>query len=144
MQKQDNNDFSNLNKRQETFLNWTLDIFIYTIILNLFAEYSADIYIHTFTLSLFTAVVLKILLSLIIRLEHSITQFFKKFTGRVYKVLNIIIVFSILFFSKFLIIEIINIIFGQYVEIKGFVTLVFMILAMIISRKLIEFIFKKL
>ncbi|MFC1710161.1 hypothetical protein ACFL0F_00680 [Patescibacteria group bacterium] len=134
----------NENRRQVLFYDWVLDLLIYIVILNLFMEYSSAIYFETFTLSIFTAVILKALLSLVISLEHKVRDFFKKYKGKAARYLYYLITFLILFFSKFVIIEVIDIIFGKQVEIYGFVPLVLMIIAMIASRKIIEQIYKKL
>ena len=57
------------NPRKLLFLDWTLDLLIYIVVLNLFMEYSSGIYIETFTLSILVALVLKILLHSVIKLE---------------------------------------------------------------------------
>lgn len=131
-------------RKKQVFLDWTMDLLIYITILNLFAEYSSSIYFETFTISILTAVVLKALLVLIIDLEHSVTKYFKKKKGDIYKYLNIIIAFLILFLSKFVILEIIDILFREKVEIEGFIPLVAMIIAMIATRKILDKIYKKL
>ena len=133
-----------INAKKQTFIDWTLDLLIYIIILNFFAEYSSSIYFETFTISVLTAIVLKILLVWVISLEHSVLSYFGKKKQNIYKYINIIVVFSILFFSKFLILEVIDILFGPYVEIKGFIPLVAMIIAMIVTRKVVEAIYKNL
>lgn len=142
--KMEENYPSKLNKRQLIFLDWVFDVFIYTIVLNLFAQYSEDIYFETFTISLLTAIVLKAIMFVIIGLEHRVTKYFNKKEGQIFKVLNVIIVFLILFLSKFVILEIIDIVFREKVEIYGFIPLVAMIITMIVVRKGIERIYKGL
>ena len=132
------------NQKQRVFLDYTIDILLYTVILGTFAEYTPWFYIDSFSLILLTAVVLKIVLASIISLEHAVTRYFNKKEGTIFKILNIIIVFSILFFSKFLIIELIDILFGSHVEIQGFVPLVLLIITMIVSRKLLVVVYKRL
>lgn len=133
-----------LSKKQATFVDWTIDLLIYIVILNLFAEYSSAFYFDTFTITIFTAVVLKGLLKVIISLEHKVSHFFKQKEGEIYRYLNIIIAFLILFLSKFLILEVIDIIFGPRVEIYGFIPLVVLIITMIVTRKILELIYNKL
>jgi len=131
-------------KNQKLFIDWTLDLLVYIVILNIFAQYSSSIYFENFTISILTAIVLKILLVLIFKLEHKVYRIFKSIEGKLSKTLNIIISLLILFFSKFVILEIINIVFGEYVEIKGFIPLMFMIIIMIVTRKTIEGVYKKI
>lgn len=143
MEKKESNIIT-INPKKQTFMDWTLDLLVYIVILNFFAEYSSSIYFETFTISVLTAFVMKALLNLIIGLEHSVSSYFGKKKEKVYKYINLIVVFSILFLSKFLILEIIDILFGTYVEIKGFIPLVAMIITMIATRKIIEAIYKNL
>lgn len=130
--------------KKEIFVDWTLDLLIYIVILNLFAQYSSAIYFETFTISIFTAFVLKALLNLIIGFEHSVANFFSRFKGKFAKYTSYVTAFLILFLSKFLILEVIDIIFGEKVEIYGFVILVAMIITMIATRKIIVHIYNKL
>ena len=130
--------------KKEMFVDWILDLLIYIVILNLFAQYSSSIYFETFTISIFTAIVLKALLNIIVNFEHSIADFFKRFKGKFAKYTYYVTAFLILFLSKFLILEIIDIIFGEKVEIYGFIVLVAMIITMIVTRKVIERIYKTL
>ena len=130
--------------KKEAFVDWILDLLIYIVILNLFAEYSNAIYFESFTISIFTAVVLKALLNVIVSFEHHVADFFKRFKGSFAKYTYYITAFLILFFSKFLILEVIDIIFRDRVDIHGFIPFVAMIITMIVTRKVIERIYKNL
>lgn len=131
-------------KNQKIYLSWIFDLLIYIVILNLFVEYNSNVYIDGFTLSIFVAIVFKILLFLIFELEHKVSHFFKSFESILGKSLNIISAFAILFLSKFVILEIIDFLFGKYVEINGLITIILIILTMIITRKVLEDIYYKL
>lgn len=135
---------ANSTRNKKVFLDWTTDLLIYITILNLFAQYSSSIYFETFTISILTAIVLKALLVLIVDLEHSVLKYFKKKQGEIYKYIGGISMFLILFLSKFVILEIIDILFRERVEIKGFIPLVAMIITMIATRKILEKIYKEL
>ncbi len=130
--------------KKEIFIDWTLDLLIYIVILNLFAQYSSAIYFETFTISIFTAIVLKASLNLIVNFEHSVANFFKRFKGKFAKYIHYVTAFLILFLSKFVILELIDIIFREKVEIHGFIPFVAMIITMIATRKILEHIYNKL
>lgn len=130
--------------KKEIFVDWTLDLLIYIVILNLFAQYSSAIYFETFTISILTAVVLKASLNFVVNFEHSVTDFFKKFKGKFAKYTYYVTAFLILFLSKFVILEIIDIIFRERVEIHGFIPFVAMIITMIATRKILVHIYNKL
>lgn len=135
---------NNSSPRQQVFMDWALDILIYSTILNIFVEHSSAITIDSYTISLFTAVVLKALLNIIIRFEHRVNEWFLNRQTKVSKIIGTVVGLAILFFSKFLILEVINFIFGEHVTIKGFVPLAAMIITMIVTRKVIEKIYNSL
>ena len=125
-----------LSKQQLVFLSWTKDILIYTVVLNLFIEFNEKILIDSFSISIFTAIVLKILLDIILRLEHNVAS---KFEG--YKVLRIIVTWVILFGSKFIILEVIDVIFGEHVNLGKFIDVILLVIAMMVAREVIQRIF---
>jgi len=117
---------------------------VYTVVLNLFVEYVDSIVIDSFTISILTAVLLKALLDAIVGLEHRVAGYFASREGTVYRVLGGVSVFAILFLSKFLILEVVDLVFGDHVELHGFVEIVSLIVAMIVTRKLLQGIYERL
>jgi hypothetical protein len=126
-------------KRQLVFLSWTKDILIYTTVLNLFVEFNQKIIIDSFTISIFTAIILKILLEVILKLEHKVAA---ALTG--YKFLRILIVWLILFGSKFLILEVIDFIFGEHVSLGKFLDVILLVIVMMVAREVFQQIFRSL
>ena len=117
---------------QQRFTSWARDVLVYTTVLNLFVEYWDAIVIDSFTISLFTAVVLKILLDLLTTVEHHV----KGFVSRFNEVLGYVSMFVVLFLSKFVILEVIDIIFGDHVELGGFLNVVVIIITLMVAREL--------
>lgn len=120
-------------KNQERFQSWASDVLVYTVVLNLFVEYVDAIVIDSFTISLFTAVVLKVLLDLLTLVEHHVSHFF----GRIHKVLGFVSMWAVLFLSKFVILEVIDVIFGDHVELGNFLHVVVLVLSLMIARALV-------
>ncbi len=133
-----------ITRAQHVFAEWMTAVLVYTVILNLFVEHSSAFVIDSFSISVLTAVVLKALLVIILRFEHRVAAFFKAREGRVYRILAIGLTISILFFSKFIILETIDIIFREQVEIKGFIPLVALIIALLIGEQLVFRIYERL
>ncbi len=133
-----------ITRSQHLFTDWMTAVLVYTVILNLFVEYSDAFVIDSFTISVLTAIVLKAFLDVIIRLEHRVAAYFKALDGTFYRVLGIFLTFSILFLSKFVILEAIDIIFGDHVEISGFIPLVALIIAMLVADQLLHKIYERL
>ena len=53
---------------QRYYVDFMMDVFVYTVVLNLFVEYVDPIVIDSFTVSLLTAIVMKVIIDLIAEL----------------------------------------------------------------------------
>ena len=126
-------------KAQRVFFSWTKDILIYVTVLNLFVEYNPLVIIDSFTISIFTAILLKILLELILTLEHKVVDVFKA-----NKVLRFFFVWLILFGSKFLILELVNLVFGDHVELGKFWDVFFLALSLLLVRQALLWVYQRL
>ena len=113
------------------------DILVYTVVLNLFVEFAESVVIDSFTISILTAIVLKLILDLILAFEHRVSEFFGRFEGTWARVLGFLAVWAILFGSKFVILEVVDILFGDRVELGGFLMVIAIVLAMMIARELV-------
>lgn len=130
-----------ITRRQEIFFSWTTDVLIYIVVLNLFVEYNPKIVIDSFTISILTAILLKILLEIILRFEHRVAEFFKSRPGRLSNFLRIMSTWIILFLSKFLILEVVDIVFGDHVELGKFLDVIILVIALIVTREVFQWIF---
>jgi hypothetical protein len=120
-------------QRQLIFFSWTKDVLIYIIVLNLFVEYNPKIVIDSFTISIFTAILLKILLDIILQLEHKVSA-----SLEAYKFLRIFFVWLILFGSKFLILEVVDILFGDHVELGKFLDVIILVITLMVAREVFQ------
>jgi hypothetical protein len=120
-------------RAQRIFISWTKDVLIYIIVLNLFVEYNPKIIIDSFTLSIFTAVLLKILLEIILQLEHKVAKALEA-----YKFLRIFFAWLILFGSKFLILEVVDLVFGEHVELGKFLDVIVLVVVLMVAREAIQ------
>ncbi|MEA3327679.1 MAG: hypothetical protein U9R53_10325 [Chloroflexota bacterium] len=126
-------------KRQMIFFSWVKDILIYVVVLNLFVEYNPVIIIDSFTISIFTAILLKILLEIILTLEHKVSHLFKS-----NKFLRIFVTWLILFGSKYVILEVINIGFGEHVKLGKFLDVFALVISLILTRAVFQWFYHKL
>jgi hypothetical protein len=131
-------------RNQWRFSDFMADVLVYTIVLNLFVEYNDAIIIDSFTISIFTAVLLKVLLDVLVGFEHRVRAWFAAREGTFYRIAGPVTVFAILFGSKFLILEIVDIVFGDHVELGHFIDVVLLIITMIVARRLIGVIYQRL
>ena len=129
---------------QRRFASWMADVLVYIVVLNLFVEFVHTIVIDSFWISILTTVLLKLLLDAVLGLERRVSGFFKARPGAVNRALGPVSVFLILFFSKFVILEAVNFVFGDHVELGHFIEIVALIVAMIVARRLVQAAYERL
>ena len=122
-----------ITRSQALFASWVTDVLLYIVILNLFVQYVPKVVTESFTISIFTAVVLKLLIEVIARLEHRVRGWFDQREGQVWRALGVATMFSILFLSKFVVLEVIDIIFGDRASLGGFIEVVALVLSLILG-----------
>lgn len=128
-----------ISKKQQIFVSWTKDVLIYIIVLNLFVEYNAKIVIDSFTISILTAILLKTLLEIILKLEHKVVEIFEG-----HKFLKVLFAWLILFGSKFLILEVVDLIFGEHVELGKFLDVIVLVITLMVAREVFQRIYLSL
>jgi len=133
-----------ITENQRRFAGWMTDVLVFIVVLNLFVEYSESIVIDSFTISILTAVLLKALLDVLGGLEHRVAAYFRQREGRFSRALGIVAVFSILFLSKFVILEVVDVVFREHVELGHFIDVVLLIIAMIGARLLVQGLYERL
>lgn len=107
------------NNKQKLYLRYFTAILIDLTVLNLFDEYWDLVQINSFTISLFAAIMLQVLLVITLKIEHKIGAYFKSKKGFLAKFLRILSAWAVLFGSKLVILEALNIAFGDEVLFKG-------------------------
>ena len=133
-----------ITRAQEIFFGWTSDVLIYTIVLNLFVEYVDAVVIDSFTISILTAILLKILLDIVMHYEHSVKSYFAQREGTIYTVLGTVSLIAILFLGKLVILEVVDLVCGDHVSLGHFIEVVALVLALMITRRLVGVLFQRL
>ncbi len=128
----------NQTSRQRQFTSVMTDVLVYTVVLNLFVEYAESVVIDSFSISILTAIVLKVILDVILAFEHRVSEFFKRFEGALARVMGFLAVWAILFGSKFVILEVIDIVFGDHVELGGFLMVIAIVVSLMVARELVS------
>jgi hypothetical protein len=128
-----------ITRGQLVYVGWTMTLLAYITVLNLWVEFNPSVVIDSFVISIATAVVLLALLVLILGLEHRVKHWFSLREGSVYRVLGTFSTLLILFLSKFVILEVVDIIFGEHVELGHFVDVLILVLLLIVAQKVMVF-----
>lgn len=124
-----------ITRTQQRFVSWTTDVLVYIVVLNLFVEFADSVVIDSFLISIFTAVVLKAMLDLILGFEHRVGVWFAEREGSVSKALSLVSTLAILFLSKFVILEVIDVVFGDDVELGSLVEVVLLVIALMAANR---------
>jgi len=111
-----------------------VDVFVYVVVLNLFVEYLPRVISETFTLSLLTAVLLKGVLEIVVVAKNRVKARFRQASTPIGKVLAAVLLWVVLFGSKFLVLEAVAFVFGDRVSLGGFFSVTLLILALLLSR----------
>ncbi|MGB5505930.1 MAG: hypothetical protein WBM70_04490 [Sulfurovum sp.] len=105
--------------KQLIFLKYLTWVLVDLTVLNFFAEYWDRVTITSFGLSLFIAITLQILLKMTIALEHRLSNYMKSNEKLNKKVLHIFSTWFVLFASKFVMLWILQFLFGDAIVFSG-------------------------
>jgi hypothetical protein len=130
--------------KQQLFREMVLGTLVYSVVLGFFNDYTNILHIETYSTTFFTAIVLQLLTYSTFGLKNVVIKHFKDKEGSKYKIALGFGVWLIMFLSKFVFLAAIDFIFGNAVEISGFVGLALIIAIMTISKKLIDVVYVKL
>ena len=135
-------------KNQQLFISFILAVLVDLTVIGLFNEFWESVVITSFSIALTTALLLQILLKITFKIEHRVAAYFNKKSSKTSKVMKFISLWAILFFSKILILEAINIAFGDQVlflgPYHGIIAFVVVIIAILLAEGLISKIYKML
>ena len=123
--------------RQRRFASWATDVLVYIVVLNLFVEFNDRIVIDSFWISILTAVLLKWLLDVIVSFEHRVSDWFRPREGAAWKAGSFLATWGILFLSKFVILEVVDLVFGDHVELGTFLDVIVLVIALMVARALL-------
>lgn len=121
-----------------------LGTLVYSVVLGFFEDYTAILNTWSYSTTFFVAIVMQILTYITFWLKSLVVKYFKGKEGKKYVAALVFGVWLIMFLSKFVFLAVIDFIFGSAVEISGFVGLLFIIIIMTVSKKLIDVAYDKL
>ncbi len=120
------------------------DVLIDIVVLNLFVEFAHTVVIDSFAISILTALLLKLMVDAVKGLEQRVSAYFAAKPGTVSKILRVVAVWLILFLSKFVILEVVNFVFGDHVELGSFIEIVAIVIAMLAANAALQTAYQKL
>lgn len=105
--------------RQRTFIRYFTAILTDLVVLGLFNQFWDRVEISSFTVALAAAVLLQVLLKFTVFLEHKVGNYINKHSKKFTKLKRGLAAWAILFTSKLIILEALNIAFGDDMNFIG-------------------------
>ena len=137
-----------MSNHQYFFMRLFFAVLVDLMVLGLFNEFWENVVFDSFSLTLIAALLLQVLLKLTIKIEHKVGLYFKKKTGVLPKVLRFFSAWAILFFSKLIILEAINYLFGDHIQFlgpwHGVVAFIVVVIGILVAEGIIRKIYKSL
>ncbi len=115
-----------------------VDVLVYVVVLNLFIEYLPQVLSESFTFSLLTAVLLKSILEVVIVAKNWAKSRFRAASTPGGKVIAAVLLWLVLFGSKFLVLEAVALVFGTRVSLGGFFSVTLLILVLLLARAAVQ------
>ena len=134
--------------RQRLFMLYFVGALIDLVVLGLFDEYTDKVHVDSFSVMVLAAVLLQFLLKGTIAVEHWVASHFKGKAGGWMKFLRFFCAWLVLFGSKFVILEALDLAFGDSVQFEGvlhgIVWLIIVVVTMVIVEELVVRFYRKL
>ena len=128
-----------LGTKQRLFIRYFTAVLIDLVVLNLYAEHWHLVALSSFTVSLAVAVLLQILLTLTLKIEHRVAEFFNAKKGPTARFLRFFSAWLILFVSKLVILGLIDFAFGDSIQflghLHGVISFIVVVVTMLIAEE---------
>ncbi len=111
-----------------------VDLFVYVVVLNLAIEYVPSVISEGFTLSLLTAALLKVALEVVLWVKNKVLLRLRAATTPRAKLVAALSLWVVAVGSKLVVLELVNLVFGDAVSLGGFIPVTLLVLALLASR----------
>lgn len=111
-----------------------VDVFVYLVVLGLFAQFFPEVISESFVLSLLTAVLLKTVLEVVTLVKKRIVARIRDARSLWVRVVNIASLLVLMPGSKFAVLELVDLLFGESVYLGGFFAVTGLIIVLMLAR----------
>lgn len=112
------------------------DYLVYVVVLNLFVQFVPQAITESFSVSLLTAALLLLVLHVVALVKTPLKARFKAASKGAGKVLVGVTLWLVLVGSKFVVLKLVDLVFGDRVSLGGFVSVTVLILVLLFARDL--------
>ncbi len=111
-----------------------IDVFVYVVVLNLAIEYVPSVISESFTMSVLTAILLKVALEIVLQLKALILVRLKGASLARRKALWAIVLWVVAAGSKFVVLELVALVFAGSVSLGGFISVTGLVICLLAAR----------
>ena len=111
-----------------------VDIFVYLVVLGIFIQLFPAVITETFLLALLTAILLKLVLEVVLWAKKRILKRFRTAETSAVRVASAITLLLVLPASKFLVLGLVDLVFGNAVSLGGFFQVTALIIVLMLAR----------
>ena len=133
-----------LSKGQLVFRDMALGILVYAVVLGFFNDYTDIIQTTSYSVTFAVAVTMQVLTYLTLLLKKKVVATLKSRFFVTHRAVLGFAIWIIMFFSKFVFLAVIDVLFGTAVEISGFVGLLLVIITVTVVSQVLLYVQKKL
>ena len=135
---------NHLNNNQLLFKELFVGTLIYAIVLGFFNDYTSLVDATSFSYIFFASIVLETLTYLAFLLKKAVVAWLRQYDGVPFRVAMFFSVWLIMFLSKFVFVWVVDLIFGNNININGFFGVLALVLCVTVLHKLADYVFIKL
>lgn len=111
-----------------------VDILVYLVVLGTFSQLFPAVISESFLLSLLTAILLKVVLELVAWVKGKAISRLRSDGGAARRAVGLIVLLLIMPGSKFLVLELVDLLFGDAVQLGGFFLVTLLIVVLMVAR----------
>lgn len=111
-----------------------VDVFVYLVVLGLFTQWFPEVITETFSLTVLTAVLLKVVLEVVLRVKKRIVARIRNAQSGAVRTVNTLALLLVLPGSKFLVLELVALLFRGDVYLGGFFQVTALIIVLMLAR----------
>ena len=111
-----------------------VDVFVYLVVLGLFTQLFPEVISESFLLALLTAILLKVVLEIVLWFKQLTVARIQSARGPAVRVANIAVLLLVLPGSKFLVLWLVDLAFGDAVRLGGFFQVTALIVVLMLAR----------
>lgn len=134
----------NLTTKQQVFKELLIGTLIYVVVLGFFADYTDIVWAQSFSTIFMASFVLQVLTSIVFVLKRRIVAWLRGKKGAFYTALMFFCVWFLMFVSKFVFIEVLDLLFYSYIYVSGFFGILIVVATVTVLTKSVDYIFLKL